>query len=41
MDNQAILDQFLQDVLKVNTDCVNIIITGFVDSFGVLISKTD
>ena len=41
MDNGFIFDQFLQDVLQVNTDCVMLQITVFIDFFGALITTTD
>ena len=41
MENEDIYDQFLQDVLQVNTNHVGINITGFIDSFGDIIATAD
>ena len=39
--NKSLLNQFLQDVLQVNTNHVGINITGFIDSFGDIIATAD
>ena len=41
MYNKYLFNQFLQDVIQVNTNHVNLNITGFIDSFGALITTAD
>ena len=38
MYNKYLFNQFLQDVIQVNTNHVRLKITGFIDSFGALIA---
>ena len=41
MYNKHLFNQFLQDVIQVNTNNVRLNITGFIESFGELIDRTD
>ena len=41
MYNKYLFNQFLQDVIQVNTNNVRLNITGFIESFGELIATTD
>ena len=38
MYNKYLFNQFLQDVIQVNTNTVRLKITAFIDSFGALIA---
>ena len=41
MYNKSLFNQFLQDVIQVNTHNVSLNITGFIESFESLISTMD
>ena len=41
MYNKYLFNQFLQDVIQVNTNNARLKINGFIDSFGEIIATTD
>ena len=41
MDYQYLFGHFIQDVIQVNTNHMSLNITGFIDSFGALITTAD